>query len=74
MTDATADRQPGPALSPDAIEIWDTHELDGMKFGTPMNWMVKFELDEIWTPMNWMESRKKKFGTLYTEFLLAQEW
>ena len=50
MTDSTADRQPGPALSPDAIaalkdyfnlwlecgEIWDTHELDGI------------QEDEIW--------------------------
>ena len=43
--------------------------MNWMKFGTPMNWTVKFG-----TPMNWMESRKMKFGTLYTEFLLAQEW
>ena len=42
MTDFAADRQPGPALSPDAIEIWDTHELDGEIWDT-------HELDgEIW--------------------------
>ena len=81
MTDSTAD---GGEIwdTHELDEIWDTHELDGEIWDT-------HELDEIWdtheldgeiwevkfgTPMNWMESRKMKFGTLYTEFLLAQEW
>ena len=28
-------------------QIWDTHELDSIKFGTPMNWIVSMGSDSI---------------------------